>query len=67
MFKFVHRENHYFYHFHWVAYSYSFNKNGMHCLIYLTGWSPAGGTSWERLGDVALLEEVCYWEPALSF
>lgn len=50
-----------------MASSDSFNKNRMHCLIYLTGWSPAGGTSWERLGDVALLEEVCYWEPALNF
>ena len=28
---------------------------------------PAGGTVWEELGGVALLEEVCHWKWALRF
>jgi hypothetical protein len=28
-------------------------------------WSPVGGTIWEELGDVALLEEMCHWGQAL--
>lgn len=35
------------------------NENDSHRLIYMYAWSPVGGASWEGLGDMALLEEVC--------
>ena len=35
----------------WVPYSYIVNT-----------WPPVGGTIWEWVGGVALLEEVCPWE-----
>jgi hypothetical protein len=41
--------------------------NGSHRLIYLNTCPPVGGTVWEGLGGVALLEEVCHWGWALMF
>ena len=35
-----------------------FNGNGLQRLTW--AWVPAGGTVWERLGGVALLEDVCH-------
>ena len=32
------------------------NENGLQGLIYLTIWSPTGGTLWGGLGGVALQE-----------
>lgn len=34
------------------------DENDPHRLRGLNPWSPVGGTTWEGLGDVALLEEV---------
>jgi hypothetical protein len=36
-------------------------------LIYLNTWSSVGGTLWEGLEGVALLEEVCHWKWGLRF
>jgi hypothetical protein len=30
--------------------------------LYVVAWSPVGGTVWEGLECVTLLEEVCHWE-----
>jgi hypothetical protein len=38
-----------------------------HRLIYFNSWSPVSGTIWERLGNMMLLEEMCYWGRALKF
>ena len=38
------------------------NKNDPHKHIYLIVWSLGSGTTWEGLGGVALLEEMCHWE-----
>lgn len=35
------------------------NENGLYRRIYLNAWSAVGGTVWERLGGVVLLEAVC--------
>ena len=43
------------------------NENGSHGLIYLKACSPVGGTFWEGLRGVALLEEVCHWKQVLRF
>jgi hypothetical protein len=40
------------------------NENGPHRFIYLSAWSSVGGTLWEGLVGVALLEEVCHWGQA---
>lgn len=37
------------------------NENDSHRLLYLNVWAPAGGTVWERLEGMALLEEICHW------
>lgn len=37
------------------------NEDDLHSLICLTAWSPVNGNVWERLGNVALLEEACHW------
>ena len=34
---------------------------------HLNARSTVGGTVWEGLGGVALLEEVCHWGQALRF
>ena len=34
------------------------DDNGLCRFVYLNTWFPVGGTVWEGLGDVALLEEV---------
>lgn len=34
----------------------SLNENGPHRLTYFNTWPPGGGSVWERLGNVALLE-----------
>ena len=39
----------------------SLNENGPHSFIYLSVWSPVGGTVWEGLEGVALLVAVCHW------
>ena len=36
------------------------DEKGPHRLIHLNSWSLVGGTIWEGLEGVALLEEVCY-------
>ena len=36
------------------------NKNGHYRLRYLNAWFPLGGTVWEGLRCMALLEEVCH-------
>ena len=36
-------------------------------LIDLKAWSPVGGTAWEGLGGIAVLEDVCHWVWALRF
>lgn len=28
---------------------------------WLNAWSPVSGTVWDRLGDMALVAEVCHW------
>lgn len=33
----------------------------VHSSLYLNTWSPGGRKVWERLGGMALLEEVNYW------
>ena len=38
-----------------------------HGAVCLNVRSLAGGTVWERLGSVALLEEVCHWGWAFMF
>ena len=49
------------------------DEKSSHRLIYLNTWSPVGGTVWEGLGNVALLEEVwpcwgmCVTGSALKF
>ena len=35
-------------------------ENSPHWLIYLNTWYQSVEL-WERIGDVALLEEVCHW------
>ena len=45
----------------------SLNENGPQRLLSLNTWPPVGGTVWEGLGHVALLEEVCQWGQALRF
>ena len=37
------------------------NENGLYRLMYLKTLSELGGTVWERLGGVALLEAVYHW------
>ena len=44
-----------------------YNEKVFHWLTELTAWSPAGGTVWEGLGGMALLEEVCHWRWVLRF
>jgi hypothetical protein len=36
-------------------------------LTRLNTWRPGGGTIWEGLGGVALLEEMCHWEWVWKF
>ena len=36
------------------------HENDPQRLMVLTAWSPFGGTVWDGLGGVALLEEVCH-------
>ena len=43
------------------------NNNSPHRLIDLNAWSSGCGTTKERLGHMALLEEVCHWRWALRF
>ena len=43
------------------------SENGPHRLMYLNTWSSIGGTVWEGLVGVALLEEMYYWEWVLRF
>lgn len=38
-----------------------FSDNGSSRLLYLNSWSAVGGTTWDELGDMALLEGVCRW------
>jgi hypothetical protein len=37
------------------------NEDGPHRLICSNVWFPVGGTLWEGLGVVALIEEVRHW------
>ena len=37
------------------------NEGGFHRFIYWKAWSPVGGTVWEGLGGMDLLEEVRVW------
>lgn len=37
---------------------FGLSENGLHRLIHLNIWSPAGGTVWEGTANVTLLEEV---------
>lgn len=37
---------------------FGLSENGLHRLIHLNIWSPAGGTVWEGIANVTLLEEV---------
>ena len=43
------------------------NETGLHRLIYLNACFSVGGTVWEGLRGVALLEQVCHWVWALRF
>lgn len=43
----------------------SLNEHGIRWLVCLNIWLPVGGTVWEALGGVVLLEEACHWEWAL--
>ena len=43
----------------------SWNENGP--IANLNAWPPVGGTVWEGLGGVALLEKMCHWGWALRF
>lgn len=36
-------------------------KNDPYRLLCLNVWSLVGGTVWEGIGDVVLLEEICHW------
>lgn len=38
------------------------NENGSHMFIYLNSWSFVGGSTWEGLGGMVFLEEVCHFE-----
>jgi hypothetical protein len=52
----------------WESRCGSLNENGIYKLIYyLNTQSQVGGTIWEGLGSVAILEEVCPWGWALRF
>lgn len=42
-------------------YSGGLNENGPHRFNCFNAWSPVGGTVWEGLREVALLEEMSYW------
>lgn len=37
------------------------NENGSHRLVYLKAYSLVGGTVWEVLRGMGLLEEACHW------
>jgi hypothetical protein len=37
------------------------NKNVSYQLTYLNAWCSVGGSVWEGLGGMTLLEEVCHW------
>jgi hypothetical protein len=39
----------------------SLNENGSHRLVYLKAYSLVGGTVWEVLRGMGLLEEACHW------
>ena len=43
------------------------NENGHNGLVYLKTWDLFGGTVWQGLRGLPLLEEVCHWEIALRF
>jgi hypothetical protein len=36
------------------------DENNLHRLVHLIGWAPVGGTVWEGLGGMALLEDKFY-------
>ena len=36
------------------------DENSLHSIMHLSVWFPVGGTVWEGLGGVVLLEEVCH-------
>lgn len=42
-------------------------ENGLHRLIYLNAWFPVGGTVWEGLEGVPLLEEVYHKVGGVGF
>ena len=43
------------------------NENGPCRIICLNIWSSVGGTVWEEVVGVFLLEEVCHWRGELRF
>lgn len=43
------------------------NENSFHKVIYLNTWSTVGGSVWEGLGGVTMLEKVCWGGGALRF
>lgn len=43
------------------------NENEPNRLLYLNIWSPVSRTVWERLGNGALLNDVCHYGQALEF
>lgn len=45
-----------------MTYSDGLSENGPHRLIGLNIWSLVDETIWDRLGDVALLEEAYHWD-----
>lgn len=43
------------------------NENVPKRLKCMNAWVPGDGPIWEKLGGVALLEEICHWGQALMF